>query len=185
MGCNDCHTPKKMGPRGPEPDVTRLLSGHPEGVKLPPPPLPGPWIAMTNADPSAWAGPWGITYAFNLTPDENTGMGNWSEETFTKAMREGAGGRSPDPATDALGGHQPSGRPRPQGDLRLPAYDTGYQEPGSRGRDCPPARRDPVTSGGRGRGRTSFTSQFHEPIIQPPGFLVVCQNAIGCDAWFV
>jgi mono/diheme cytochrome c family protein len=23
MGCNDCHTPLKMGPRGPEPDLGR------------------------------------------------------------------------------------------------------------------------------------------------------------------
>jgi hypothetical protein len=26
-GCNDCHTPLKMGPKGPEPDMTRMLSG--------------------------------------------------------------------------------------------------------------------------------------------------------------
>ena len=29
MGCNDCHTPWKMGPKGPEPDMTRALTGHP------------------------------------------------------------------------------------------------------------------------------------------------------------
>jgi hypothetical protein len=32
MGCNDCHTPLKMGPKGPEPDLARALSGHPEQV---------------------------------------------------------------------------------------------------------------------------------------------------------
>jgi hypothetical protein len=72
--CNDCHTPFKMGPQGPEPDMTRMLSGHPEGMKLPPvPALPAPWgmvAAMTN---TAWAGPWGISYTANLTPDKNTG----------------------------------------------------------------------------------------------------------------
>ncbi|HEY5309934.1 MAG TPA: diheme cytochrome c-553, partial [Casimicrobiaceae bacterium] len=31
-GCNDCHTPLKMGPKGPEPDMSRMLSGHPENV---------------------------------------------------------------------------------------------------------------------------------------------------------
>ena len=31
-GCNDCHTPFKMGPNGPEPDMSRMLSGHPESV---------------------------------------------------------------------------------------------------------------------------------------------------------
>ena len=39
-GCNDCHTPWVMGPKGPEPDMTRMLSGHPESDKLPPPPAP-------------------------------------------------------------------------------------------------------------------------------------------------
>ena len=38
MGCNDCHTPYKMGKNGPEPDMSRMLSGHPENMKMPPPP---------------------------------------------------------------------------------------------------------------------------------------------------
>jgi hypothetical protein len=44
MGCNDCHTPLKMGPRGPEPDMSRALTGHPEDLVMPPPPPlpPGP-----------------------------------------------------------------------------------------------------------------------------------------------
>src|SRR5688572_19449431 len=31
-GCHDCHTPKKIGPMGPEADLDRSLSGHPERV---------------------------------------------------------------------------------------------------------------------------------------------------------
>jgi len=91
MGCHDCHTPKKMGPNGPEPDFTRALSGHPEDVLLPPPPKPaaGPWIATAAWDLTAWSGPWGISYPVNLTPDENTGLGIWTEEMFVKAMRTG------------------------------------------------------------------------------------------------
>ena len=45
MACNDCHTPWKMGKNGPEPDLTRMLSGHPAAMPLPPPPKlgEGPW----------------------------------------------------------------------------------------------------------------------------------------------
>ena len=89
-GCMDCHTPKKMGPRGPEDDTERLLAGHPEDAKLPPPPAVGssPWFAST-AGLTAWSGPWGISYSANLTPDVNTGLGIWTEEMFVKAMRTG------------------------------------------------------------------------------------------------
>jgi mono/diheme cytochrome c family protein len=88
-GCSDCHTPLKFGPNGPEPDLTRFLSGHPGDVELPPPELkPGPWFAVT-AGMTAWAGPWGISYAANLTPDVNTGLGIWTEDMFNKAMRTG------------------------------------------------------------------------------------------------
>ena len=90
MGCHDCHTPKKMGPNGPEFDFSRALSGHPEGTPLPTPPEPrGPWVASASWDLTAWSGPWGISYPFNLTPDENTGLGIWTEEMFMKAMRTG------------------------------------------------------------------------------------------------
>lgn len=91
LGCNDCHTPKRMSAQGPEPDVARLLSGQPATPALPPPPaLPrGPWIAVTNADLTAWSGPWGISYAANLTPDKETGIGNWTEEAFVKSIRTG------------------------------------------------------------------------------------------------
>lgn len=89
-GCNDCHTPLKMGPEGPDPDFSRLLSGHPEETKLPPPPNleNSPWFAAT-AGMTAWTGPWGISYAANLTPDENTGLGIWTETMFIKALRTG------------------------------------------------------------------------------------------------
>ncbi len=88
-GCNDCHTPLKMTEKGPVPDLSRFLSGHPEAQQLPPPNLkPGPWFAAT-AGMTAWAGPWGISYAANLTPDSNSGLGIWTEDMFVKAMRTG------------------------------------------------------------------------------------------------
>lgn len=87
--CNDCHTPKKMGPNGPELDTSRMLAGH-VAVKMPPPPASsGPWMIHANDQLTAWAGPWGISYTKNLTPDKNTGIGSWSEETFIKAIRTG------------------------------------------------------------------------------------------------
>ncbi len=90
MVCNDCHTPMKMGPKGPEPDMSRMLSGHPEQMKMPPPPNPvGPWIASIAATNTAFAGPWGVSYTTNLTPDKNTGLGIWTEDMFLKAMKTG------------------------------------------------------------------------------------------------
>lgn len=87
--CAACHTPLKFGPNGPEPDMARFLSGHPEDTKLPPPDLkPGPWFAAT-AGMTAWTGPWGISYAANLTPDGNTGLGIWTEDMFIRTMRTG------------------------------------------------------------------------------------------------
>lgn len=98
-GCQDCHSPKKMGPNGPEPDWTRELSGHPADAPLPTVDKkalqPGYWVLMAP-DLTSYVGPWGITYAANLTPDEPTGIGVWTEEIFIKAMRTGkhmGGGR--------------------------------------------------------------------------------------------
>ncbi|MGH9324763.1 MAG: c-type cytochrome [Vicinamibacteria bacterium] len=88
--CGDCHTPFKMGPQGPEPDNTRMLSGHPEGATMArAPELPEPWLWLGAATNTAFAGPWGVTYAINLTPEEVTGIGIWTEEMFANAMRTG------------------------------------------------------------------------------------------------
>ena len=90
MGCNDCHTPWKMGPKGPEPDMTRSLTGHPSDfVVSTPPNLPEPWTWAAAATNTAFAGPWGISYAANLTPDKETGLGEWTEEMFIATMRTG------------------------------------------------------------------------------------------------
>jgi mono/diheme cytochrome c family protein len=91
MGCNDCHTPWKMGPKGPEPDTTRALTGHPADLKLPPPPAlpPGPWTSVSAATNTAFAGPWGVSFTANLTPDKETGLGDWTEDMFIKTMRTG------------------------------------------------------------------------------------------------
>jgi len=89
--CNDCHTPFHMGPQGPEPDMTRMLSGHPQDAMLPPPPDVGdsPWIWGGDATNTAFFGPWGITYSANLTPDTTTGTGAWTQEMFVQSLRTG------------------------------------------------------------------------------------------------
>ena len=90
IGCNDCHTPLKMGAKGPEPDMDRFLSGHPEQIgPLPAPKPSGPWLWAGAATNTAFAGPWGVSYTANLTPDQNTGLGIWTEEMFVKAIRTG------------------------------------------------------------------------------------------------
>jgi mono/diheme cytochrome c family protein len=90
-GCMDCHTPWKMGPKGPEPDMSRWLSGHPQDVKLPPPPSlpPGPWVMVASSTNTAWSGPWGVSFTANLTPDEETGLGRWTAQDFKATIRSG------------------------------------------------------------------------------------------------
>ena len=91
--CNDCHSPKLFGPKGPVADTTRLLSGHPADQKLPdvPPGVLGPdkWGALGSNDFTAWVGPWGTSFTRNLTPDVATGIGSWNEAMFIKALRTG------------------------------------------------------------------------------------------------
>jgi cytochrome c5 len=89
LGCNDCHSPKVMTAHGPAPDSLRLLSGHPanevlaaydkEILKS---------YVLFNMNSTATTGPWGTSFAANLTPDP-TGIGNWTEEQFLRAMKEG------------------------------------------------------------------------------------------------
>jgi mono/diheme cytochrome c family protein len=87
MDCNGCHTP--FDAKG-QPDMSRMLSGHPESVKITPPPkLTGGWGTAINATNTAWSGPWGVSYTTNLTPDRLTGIGGWTEQNFIDAIRKG------------------------------------------------------------------------------------------------
>ena len=90
MGCWDCHTPQKLGPNGPEPDMSMWLAGHPAGAKLSAPPAPSDaWMASASPTFTAWAGPWGVSYTRNLTPDAETGLGSWTEQQFIDTLRTG------------------------------------------------------------------------------------------------
>lgn len=88
--CHDCHTPKKMTDKGPVMDYDRAFSGHPANE-------PAPDVnrkemeqkgLIVTSTLTAWVGPWGISYAANLTSDA-TGIGKWTEKQFFTAIREG------------------------------------------------------------------------------------------------
>jgi hypothetical protein len=91
--CHDCHTPKTFSDKGEMAfDWSKSLSGYPANAKLPPIDKkalqPGYWVLGTP-DLMAWVGPWGVSYAANLTPDPQAGIGLWTPEVFIKAMRTG------------------------------------------------------------------------------------------------
>ena len=92
MACSDCHTPLKLGVNGPEPDMSRLLSGHPEDFRMGASPElgTGGWLWAGASSNTAFAGPWGVSYAVNLTPDDESGIGVWTEEMFINAIRNGS-----------------------------------------------------------------------------------------------
>jgi cytochrome c553 len=89
-GCDDCHSPKKMGPQGPELDMDRRLSGFPATRPMPlfDSNMVKKGIAMFNEDLTSAAGPWGVSFAANLTSDA-TGAGSWPEENFIRALKKG------------------------------------------------------------------------------------------------
>ncbi len=91
LGCDDCHSPKKMGANGPELIAELRLSGHTANTQLPPVDAANitknGWILFW-ADLTTTIGPWGQSYAANITSDA-TGIGTWTEDRFSKAMREG------------------------------------------------------------------------------------------------
>lgn len=90
IGCADCHSPKKFGERGPEEVAGLRLSGYQKGQELPAVDmanLPPGYIVMSG-DLTAAYGPWGTSFAANITSHE-TGIGNWSLEQFKTAMQKG------------------------------------------------------------------------------------------------
>jgi len=88
--CHDCHSPKKMTEQGMEIDTALFLSGHPSqmaAVDVNRQDMETKGIIATS-DLTSWVGPWGVSYTANLTPDA-TGIGNWKEEQFIYAIRNG------------------------------------------------------------------------------------------------
>lgn len=90
IGCDDCHSPKRMGPMGPEIIPELRLSGYPSSrpiQKADSQVVKQGWMLM-GTDLTSCVGPWGMSFAGNLTSDE-TGIGNWTEENFLRAIKKG------------------------------------------------------------------------------------------------
>ncbi|GAA4281367.1 c-type cytochrome [Gaetbulibacter aestuarii] len=89
IGCHDCHTPKKFTENGMELDFDRLLSGYPADEVLPEyDPNTAKSYILFNMGLTSATGPWGTSFAGNLTPDDS-GIGTWSEEQFLRAIKKG------------------------------------------------------------------------------------------------
>jgi mono/diheme cytochrome c family protein len=92
-GCHDCHTPWAVQADGkPGPDLSRALSGHPQQVPITKAAQLDSrgsfsWAGVpTN---TAFSGPWGVSFAANLTPDVHTGTGIWTFDIFKNTIRNG------------------------------------------------------------------------------------------------
>lgn len=90
MGCDDCHSPKRMGAQGPEVIPELRLSGYPADRPIIKPDEKNLQQGFTlfSADLTLAVGPWGTSFAANLTPDA-TGIGAWMEHNFITAIRTG------------------------------------------------------------------------------------------------
>ena len=73
LGCGSCHTD---GAFDGEPDMSRALAGSNTG------------IAFSNPLGEKYPG---IIYPSNITPDEETGIGSWSDQQIVNAIRSGIG----------------------------------------------------------------------------------------------
>ena len=84
--CGTCHTPRK----GADFDMSMYLAGHPAGE-----PFPTYNFSMMQqqifmiASPqlTAFSLPFGTVFAANLTPDKETGLGDWTEKMFIGTMK--------------------------------------------------------------------------------------------------
>lgn len=93
--CSFCHTPQIKGPDGkPMPDPKRLMSGHPADDQIPEVPdmviSSSEWMEfLDNLDSTVWATDNLLIFSANLTPDDETGIGTWTEVEFVETIRQG------------------------------------------------------------------------------------------------
>jgi cytochrome c553 len=90
IGCDDCHSPKQITATGFEIIPELRFSGYQSANASPKADsnvVKQGWL-LFGSDLTTAVGPWGQSFAANLTSDA-TGIGNWKEEQFIKALREG------------------------------------------------------------------------------------------------
>ena len=86
--CGHCHTPRA----GADYNMNMYLAGHPANATYPRynfSMMQQGIFILTSTQMTAFSGPFGTSFASNLTPDNETGLGEWTEEMFTQAMRTG------------------------------------------------------------------------------------------------
>jgi mono/diheme cytochrome c family protein len=86
--CGHCHTPRT----GAEYNMAMYLAGHPANEPYPRynfSMMQQGIFILTSPQMSAFSGPFGTSFASNLTPDKETGLGEWTEKMFINAMRTG------------------------------------------------------------------------------------------------
>lgn len=64
LACTDCHTP--VDPDTGAPEMDKFLAGG-----------------------QPYEGPWGTVYGGNITPDQETGIGDWTDAEIERVLREG------------------------------------------------------------------------------------------------
>ncbi len=74
--------------------MKRRLSGHPRDMEILRMPAAGTgspeWMEFLGTlDSTEWAGPWGLVFSKNITPDPETGIGKWTEDIFVETIRTG------------------------------------------------------------------------------------------------
>ncbi|TMI70523.1 MAG: diheme cytochrome c-553 [Bacteroidetes bacterium] len=91
IGCDDCHSQKIFTEHGFEVDMEHRFSGYMgERTKLGKPntSVMKDGYMLFAQDLTSAVGPWGQSFAANISSDA-TGIGNWTEEQFIRALREG------------------------------------------------------------------------------------------------
>ena len=86
--CGYCHTPRA----GAEYNMKMYLAGHPAENPYPRynfNMMQQNIFLLTSPLLSAFSGPFGTSFASNLTPDKETGLGEWTEKMFIDSMRTG------------------------------------------------------------------------------------------------